>query len=219
MEQLQRAETRATLCREYRERVERELKIVCRDAITVVERRLIPKLNASLSTAVPGILQEVQEHRDRPVAKIEEALAQQLQRLQEKTGVLSKIEHGDHLVFYYKMIADYHRYLAEFNVESEAARLQESVYSLGSYYLATEIARTHLTPTSPCRLALALNFCVFYYEIMAQPARACQLAKHAFDDATSELIHLDPESVQAKDCKLIMGALKANLEKWTHEHA
>jgi len=34
-----------------------------------------------------------------------------------------------------------------------------------------------MTPTHPIRLGLALNFSVFYYEIMNDPERACELAK------------------------------------------
>lgn len=34
-----------------------------------------------------------------------------------------------------------------------------------------------LATTNPIRLGLALNFSVFYYEIMTQPEQACSLAK------------------------------------------
>ena len=48
---------------------------------------------------------------------------------------------------------------------------------------ATDVAQTELTPTHPIRLGLALNFSVFYYEILNSPDQACALAKQAFDDA------------------------------------
>ena len=44
-----------------------------------------------------------------------------------------------------------------------------------------------MKPTHPIRLGLALNFSVFYYEILNSPDKACQLAKQAFDDAIAEL--------------------------------
>ena len=34
-----------------------------------------------------------------------------------------------------------------------------------------------MQPTHPIRLGLALNFSVFYYEIINSPDRACHLAK------------------------------------------
>ena len=40
-----------------------------------------------------------------------------------------------------------------------------------------DIALVELPPTHPIRLGLALNFSVFYYEILNSPERACHLAK------------------------------------------
>ena len=42
---------------------------------------------------------------------------------------------------------------------------------------AQDIALVDLAPTHPIRLGLALNFSVFYYEILNSPERACHLAK------------------------------------------
>ena len=74
---------------------------------------------------------------------------------------------------------------------------------------ATDVAQTELTPTHPIRLGLALNFSVFYYEILNSPDRACHLAKQAFDDAIAELDTLSEESY--KDSTLIMQLLRDNL--------
>ncbi|KAJ9270645.1 hypothetical protein DTO212C5_3434 [Paecilomyces variotii] len=78
---------------------------------------------------------------------------------------------------------------------------------------ATDIAQSELTPTHPIRLGLALNFSVFYYEILNSPDRACHLAKQAFDDAIAELDSLSEESY--RDSTLIMQLLRDNLTLWT----
>jgi len=47
-----------------------------------------------------------------------------------------------------------------------------------------------LTPTHPIRLGLALNFSVFYYEILNSPDRACNLAKQVSFSAYVDLFNL-----------------------------
>ena len=46
-----------------------------------------------------------------------------------------------------------------------------------SYQEAFDISKSKMQPTHPIRLGLALNFSVFYYEILNAPDRACHLAK------------------------------------------
>lgn len=120
---------------------------------------------------------------------------------------------GESKVFYYKMKGDYHRYLAEFATGND--RKQAAENSLVAYKAASDIAMTELPPTHPIRLGLALNFSVFYYEILNSPDRACRLAKAAFDDAIAELDTLSEESY--KDSTLIMQLLRDNLTLWTSD--
>jgi 14-3-3 protein epsilon len=120
---------------------------------------------------------------------------------------------GESKVFYHKMMGDYHRYLAEFATGDK--RKESADKSLQSYKEASDIAITELPPTHPIRLGLALNFSVFYYEILNSPDRACHLAKQAFDDAIAELDTLSEESY--KDSTLIMQLLRDNLTLWTSD--
>uniref|UniRef100_A0A2P2L123 Uncharacterized protein MANES_18G060900 n=1 Tax=Rhizophora mucronata TaxID=61149 RepID=A0A2P2L123_RHIMU len=78
-------------------------------------------------------------------------------------------------VFYLKMKGDYHRYLAEFKVGDEKKAAAED--TMLAYKAAQDIALTDLAPTHPIRLGLALNFSVFYYEILNQSDKACSMAK------------------------------------------
>ncbi|PKS06411.1 hypothetical protein jhhlp_007159 [Lomentospora prolificans] len=118
---------------------------------------------------------------------------------------------GESKVFYHKMKGDYHRYLAEF--ASGEKRKVAATAAHEAYKSATDVAQTELTPTHPIRLGLALNFSVFYYEILNSPDRACHLAKQAFDDAIAELDSLSEESY--RDSTLIMQLLRDNLTLWT----
>ncbi|KAJ8640414.1 hypothetical protein MRB53_017108 [Persea americana] len=120
---------------------------------------------------------------------------------------------GESTVFYYKMKGDYCRYLAEFKTDQE--RKEAADQSLKGYEAASNIANTDLPSTHPIRLGLALNFSVFYYEIMNSPERACHLAKQAFDEAIAELDTLSEESY--KDSTLIMQLLRDNLTLWTSD--
>jgi 14-3-3 protein epsilon len=111
------------------------------------------------------------------------------------------------------MKGDYHRYLAEFATNNDRKEAAEN--SLVAYKAATDIAMTELPPTHPIRLGLALNFSIFYYEILNSPERACRLAKAAFDDAIAELDTLSEEGY--KDSTLIMQLLRDNLTLWTSD--
>ncbi|XP_049628363.1 14-3-3 protein theta-like [Suncus etruscus] len=107
-------------------------------------------------------------------------------------------------VFYLKMKGDYFRYLAE--VASGDDRKQTIDNSQGAYQEAFDISKKEMQPTHPI---LALNFSVFYYEILNNPELACTLAKTAFDEAIAELDTLNEDAY--KDSTLIMQLLRDNL--------
>lgn len=127
--------------------------------------------------------------------------------------LLPRAETGESKVFYYKMKGDYHRYMAE--IATGDKRKDAATDAHDAYRRATDVAQTELSPTHPIRLGLALNFSVFYYEILASPARACHLAKQAFDDAIAELDSLSEESY--RDSTLIMQLLRDNLTFWQND--
>jgi 14-3-3 protein epsilon len=115
-------------------------------------------------------------------------------------------------VFFYKLKGDYHRYVAEY--ENTSARQGAAQEALKAYTQAYDIASAELATTHPIRLGLALNFSVFYYEILQQADKACTLAKEAFDSALQGLDTVNDEDAY-KDSTLIMQLLRDNLTLWT----
>ncbi|KAJ7697686.1 14-3-3 domain-containing protein [Mycena rosella] len=133
----------------------------------------------------------VEEHnllrRNLVPAKIEQELA----KICEARGCPRQTPHpsaasGESKVFDHKMMGDYHRYLAEFAIGDKQRR--------------------QLPPTHPIRLGRALNFSIFYHEILNSPDRGCHLAKQAFDDTIAELDTLSDESYE--DSTLMMQLLR-----------
>jgi len=115
-------------------------------------------------------------------------------------------------VFFYKLKGDYHRYVAEY--ENTSARHGAAQEALKAYTQAYDVASAELATTHPIRLGLALNFSVFYYEILQQADKACTLAKEAFDSALQGLDTVNDEDAY-KDSTLIMQLLRDNLTLWT----
>jgi len=153
----------------------------------------------------------VRDYRTRVEKELEEVCRDVLSVLDEH--LIPHAQTGESKVFYYKMKGDYHRYLAEFASGDVRDKAAEEAHT--AYKQATEIATADLAPTHPIRLGLALNYSVFYYEILNSPDRACHLAKQAFDDAIAELDTLSEESY--KDSTLIMQLLRDNLTLWTSD--
>jgi 14-3-3 protein epsilon len=215
----------------YDEMVEAMKKVACLDVeLTVEERNLLSVAYKNVigarraSWRIISSIEQKEENKGN--ATHETRIKEYRNKVEKEVGeickdILSLLDDhliksattGESKVFYYKMKGDYHRYLAEFATGND--RKDAAQNSLTAYKQASEIAVTDLAPTHPIRLGLALNFSVFYYEILNSPDRACQLAKQAFDDAIAELDTLDEDSY--KDSTLIMQLLRDNLTLWTSE--
>lgn len=117
---------------------------------------------------------------------------------------------GEGKVFYIKMKGDYYRYYAEIFPGDKERRA-----ALEAYLKATDVANSSLAPTHPIRLGLALNFSVFYYEIMKEHDLGFQLARQAYDEAVTELETLDDEAY--RESNLIVRLLRDNLNLWTDD--
>ncbi|XP_029022745.1 14-3-3 protein zeta/delta [Betta splendens] len=148
------------------------------------------------------------EYREKIEKELNEICQEVLDLLDKH--LIPKATAADSKVFYLKMKGDYYRYLAEVATGSKKETIIQS--SQDAYQSALDISYKDMEPTHPIRLGLALNFSVFYYEIVNSPEKACQLAKTAFDDAIAKLDNLQSESY--KDSTLIMQLLRDNLTLW-----
>lgn len=83
------------------------------------------------------------------------------------------------------MQGDYYRYISEYATDKNLQEATEKAKK--AYKKAIETAEMDLTTTNPVRLGLYLNYSVFLYEVMSDPAEACKYAKEAFEDAISDI--------------------------------
>lgn len=153
----------------------------------------------------------VKDYRSKVEAELCEVCASILRLLDSNLVPSGSVSESK--VFYLKMKGDYHRYMAEFKAGDERKAAAED--AMLAYKAAQDIALADLAPTHPIRLGLALNFSVFYFEILNQSDKACSMAKQAFEEAIAELDTLGEESY--KDSTLIMQLLRDNLTLWTSD--
>ena len=114
--------------------------------------------------------------------------------------------------FFYKMIGDYYRYVAECANGDQLDTVKNG--ALENYQLAQSTSES-LNACNPIRLGLALNFSVFHYEVMNNHKQACDLGEAALSDALEKIDDVDEETF--RDAKSIIELLKENLSLWKEE--
>ncbi len=148
--------------------------------------------------------------------KVENELINLCQRIigNIEKNLISRASDTEAKVFYYKMTADYYRYMAE-NVEGDQKKTFGDS-SLKAYNSASESAKD-LKIGNPIRLGLALNFSVFHFEVMNDQKMACDIAKETLDLAKKELGDVDEDDEEHKDAFSIINLLQENLNMWTSD--
>ncbi|CAN1340840.1 14-3-3-like protein B (Fragment) [Linum perenne] len=212
-----------------------ELTVEERNLLSVAYKNVIGSLRAawrivsSIEQKEEGRKNEehvvlVKDYRSKVENELSEICASILRLLD--SNLVPSATTSESKVFYLKMKGDYHRYLAEFKVGDERkAAAEDTMLSYKAAQLgfmlffycifSKETAAADLAPTHPIRLGLALNFSVFYFEILNQSDKACSMAKQAFEEAIAEIDTLGEESY--KDSTLIMQLLRDNLTLWTSD--
>jgi 14-3-3 protein epsilon len=114
--------------------------------------------------------------------------------------------------FFYKMVGDYYRYVAESARDVTLEQVKNG--ALEGYSNAEKYSKT-LNACNPIRLGLALNFSVFHYEVMNNHKKACELGEAALTEALEKIDDVDEETF--RDAKSIIELLKENLSLWKEE--
>jgi len=110
------------------------------------------------------------------------------------------------------MIGDYYRYVAESAKDQTLEEVKNG--ALVGYQEADKLSKS-LNACNPIRLGLALNYSVFYYEVMSDHKKACELGEAALQDALEKIDDVDEETF--RDAKSIIELLKENLSLWKEE--
>ena len=110
------------------------------------------------------------------------------------------------------MIGDYYRYVAEC---AQGDQLETVKSGALEFYQKAQNSSQSLNACNPIRLGLALNFSVFYYEVLNNHKQACELGETALSDALEKIDDVDEETF--RDAKSIIELLKENLSLWKEE--
>ncbi len=128
---------------------------------------------------------------------------------------------NERTVMYYKMKADYHRYLAEFAPEKNedknenfpATRSVEIDCALSAYKIALSLAQDNLPPAHHLTMLVAHNFSTFYYSMRRSTRMACHVAKTVYEDACEHVHELNEE--EYAETVRVLQLLRENISKWT----
>lgn len=147
--------------------------------------------------------------------KIEEELFNQCLEIvtMVKDKCMKLATESESQAFFLKMVGDYYRYVAESQTGDKLEEVKNG--ALEYYNKATDISNKDLNACNPIRLGLALNFSVFYFEVMNDHKKACELGETALQNALDKIDDCDEETF--RDAKSIIELLKENLSLWKEE--
>ena len=137
---------------------------------------------------------------------------------------------NERTVMYYKMKADYHRYLAEFAPEKidskakgnsagtkrgafPASRSVEVDCALSAYKIALSLAQDKLPAAHHLTILVAHNFSTFYYTMRRSTRMACHVAKTVYENACEHVHELEGE--EYGETTRVLQLLRENISKWT----
>ncbi|VVT50986.1 uncharacterized protein SAPINGB_P002946 [Magnusiomyces paraingens] len=168
-----------------------------------IYRHLAHNLKVSLKNLSPLVQEETDKHNSKHLHLVQKQISQIKKELINTCCDIIEILEEDLIptttsnknkVIYYKMKGDYYNYLI--NLYSGPQHDEIVQEALEAYVFAFNIANKNLSPTDPTRLGVAINFSVFYHEVIKSTKKSCEIAQQAFNSAFEALDTLTEDNNQ-----------------------
>lgn len=130
------------------------------------------------------------------------------------TYIFPKLKSMDGKTFFLKVKADHYRYMAEISFGPDLKSHRQNSYK---FYKEAFSSSLMLNPLNTIRLGVALNYSVFFYEVLSNTIQSIMIATSSLNEALKELKMYDEESLQdekLKDALDIIKLIKDNVHQW-----
>lgn len=157
-------------------------------------------------------LSYIQEYRK----ELETDLTQQLQKiiLNLDSLLIKKAENVEAKIFYKKLKGDYNRYIAEYSKDDLKEKVMKD--ALTAYQEAINLCKDQPV-LNILILGLALNYSIFYYEVMNERKTALKIATEYNQKITKELENFDEDKEENQDIMNLVHLIRENIDMWKSE--
>jgi tetratricopeptide (TPR) repeat protein len=189
----------------------RLFELAFKSAIDPIRRTLqsfITFHNAELDEGHAAKAEIIEKHKGMAHQELKELCNRAIALIRE--SLLPNAETARVKVFFHKGLADYLRYLAEF--ESDRSFVSEVEEN---YKKAIEIGDNELLKSDPMRLGVILNYAVFKFEHLKASNEAVEMLQKARRDAEIDLPDLTPSEQNAS--LEVLNAMRTNVVVWFDE--
>jgi len=131
--------------------------------------------------------------------------------------IFPKLKTLDGKTFFLKVKADYYRYMSEISFGSDLKTYRKHS---SKFYKEAFTTSLMLNPLNIIRLGVALNYSVFFYEVLSNTLQSIMIATSALNEALKELKSYDEERLQdekLKDALDIISIIKENIQYWAKD--
>lgn len=123
--------------------------------------------------------------------------------------VLPLVKHEDDQAVLYKLMADNHRYLCEFQKDAHVKKAHEA------YDMATNLAKKTLPGNDQVRMGIAQNYAIFQAEVLNDPSLAAFTAQNAIKDYSSCGSATASGSESCRQSAVMAQSLEQNARIWS----